>query len=133
MPQVARTTSGITGMSAATLQGQINSLRSNMANGKNITASDINQLINIYNSWINHHHTSADLRGVDTFGNITTYTVWGTWVTATSVSAAGTHGFTPSSLVKAINNHVLAGDANEIVGKINAIRSHYHAIFDTTS
>lgn len=130
MPQVSRSTSGMKTVNVSALQSLIDTLRANMAAGKAITASDMNQLINAYNSWIQHTHTVADLLGIDTFGDVTTYGATGTWEPR---SSGVVKNATASALIKAAQEAILAGDANEARNKINAIRTHTHQINDKDS
>ena len=137
MPQVQRATTGIKTANATTLQSLINNLTVLMAQGKNITASDANQLIATYNSWITHTHTADDLRGIDTFGNVGFYG-GGTYAADPSSSAAKNTGGSvfssqPLVIVANVTEVQAAAQVNAIITNMNTIRSHKHTIFDTTS
>ena len=140
MTQILRATGGISG-GAATLQSIITTLKNNMALGKSITAADINQLIITYNSWINHTHNVSDLRGIDNYGNVSHYGSTGTYVAKVSTTVSGAVSATllnkigfpenPGDLTIDTNSRILATDTQDIVPKINSIRTHTHEIVDT--
>ena len=137
MAQVNRTTSGIKGVGGASnLQNLIDTLQNNMKLDKDITASDVNQLISAYNSWEVHHHTTNDLKGKDTFGNLNVYGGGGTYTGTKSTSDAKNTGgtlFPSQALIVAVADDVEDGDVNAIINSINAIRDHLHTINDVTS
>lgn len=134
MPTVNRTTSGIQNVSAASLQSLITTIKGKIVLNQSITAADVNQLIILYNTWIQHNHTSGDLRGIDTFGNITVYG-GGTWGAAKTSSAALTTGgaaYTNEPFLNAIDDQIDAADVNTFISRINSIRTHKHTINDET-
>jgi len=137
MAQVNRTTSGIQGVGGvAGLQSLITTLQNNMKLDKDITASDVNQLISAYNSWQDHHHDTDDLTGQDTFGNLSVYGAGGTYTGSKSASdAKNTVGtlFSTQALIVVLADDVLDSDVNAIINSINAIRNHLHTINDVTS
>ena len=136
MAQVQRTTTGIKTVSAASLQNLINTLTTNQAQGKSITASDLNQLVSLYNSWTTHTHKADDLRGRDTFGDLATYGGGGTWASdPTSSAAKNTSGvlFPAIGLFVSVDENVFSSHVNTLISVINNIRNHKHTIFDTTS
>ena len=137
MPQVNRVTSGIQGVGGvASLQSLITTLQNNMALNKSITASDVNQLISAYNSWQDHHHNTDDLKGIDTFGNLSVYGGGGKYTGSKNASDAKNTGgtlFSAQALLVVIANNVLDSDVNAIINSINAIRNHLHTIDDITS
>ena len=137
MAQVNRTTSGIKGVGgASSLQTLIDTLQNNMKLDKDITASDVNQLISAYNSWQDHHHTTNDLKGKDTYGNLSVYGGGGTYTGTKSTSVAKDTGgtlFTTQALLVVVANDVVDTDVNAIINSINTIRNHLHTINDITS
>lgn len=138
MPQVQRATTGIKTANPTTLQSLINNLTVLMAQGNDITASDANQLIATYNSWVTHTHTADDLKGIDTFGNVGFYG-GGTYVAPdpSSSAAKNTGGVVfpnqPLVIVANVTEVEAAAQVNAIIANMNTIRSHKHTIFDTTS
>lgn len=145
MAQVNRVTSGIKGVGGvASLQSLITTLQNNMALNKDITASDVNQLISAYNSWQDHHHTTDDLIGIDSEGNLAVYGAGGTYTGVKNASDAKNTGGTlfttqPLIVVAAIagvnepDGDIEDNDVNAIINSINAIRDHLHTIDDITS
>ena len=116
------------GMSA--LQSRITALKNKMKPNLKVTAADFNELVAIYNRWEDHYHGHNDLRGVDTFGNVAVYGASGIyiWRNSGAVSGAGNSGAAVS-----VGHDISVGDVNNIIGYINAIRSHTHSTTDTTS
>lgn len=135
MPQVQRTTSGLQTVSAASLQSLINTVKSIIISSGSVKAADVNQVLSAYNTWRQHTHSVSDLRGVDTFGNISVYG-GGTYAASPTSSAARDTGgtlFPNEPFVNAINEQIDATDVNTTISRINSIRDHKHTIFDTTS
>ncbi len=136
MPQINRTTAGMGGIGGvSSLQSLIATLQNNMKLDKDITASDVNQLISAYNSWRNHDHTTDDLRGKDIFGNLSVYGVGGTYVNSLSSPSKDIGGtlFTNQPLLVVIADNILDTDVNAIINSINNIRDHLHTINDITA
>lgn len=134
MPQIQRATRGIRS-GASTLQSLITTLTNAMIQNQSVTASDVNQLISAYNTWILHDHKSDDLRGRDTYGNVTVYgsNKWASDPTSSQAKTSGGSNFSTSGFVVAATNDINDTDVNTIIGLINAVRTHKHTIFDTTS
>jgi hypothetical protein len=123
------------GINAASLQSLITTLKNAIVVGAGITASDVNQVIAAYNTWITHNHRADDLRGVDTFGNVPFYG-GGTWAadpTSTEARNTSNVAFPNNGFLNAINDQIDDTDVNSFINSINNIRSHKHRIFDTTS
>lgn len=136
MPQVQRATTGIKTANPTTLQSLINNLTVLMAQGNDVTASDYNQLVSTYNSWISHTHKADDLRGIDTFGNVSVYG-GGTYAadpSSTEARDTGNSAFpTLPAAPAVVADDVLAATVALAVTRLNNMRSHKHRIFDTTS
>lgn len=131
MPQISVNTSTPLGYVIATLQSTINTMLTNIVSGRIIYASDVSDLVNVYNTWITHYHTAEDLRGIDTTGNLPVYGT-GTYTLSTSLAVTG--GSTaPVPAGVAANQPITAAGINQLVSIVNAIRSHTHDITDAVS
>ena len=131
MPQILTTTSTPLGYMIATMQAQVDDMVTNMAAGKPILAADVAQLVSTYNDFVAHYHTVSDLRGVNTFGNLSRYGA-GLYVTSTSATPSGV----ASEVVPAgvtVNGDVTATDINTIIAFVNSMQTHTHTINDITS
>lgn len=131
MPQILTTTSTPEGYVIATMQAQVDAMVTNMAAGKPILAADIAQLVSTYNDFVAHYHTVSDLRGINTFGNLSVYGA-GLYVTSTSTTPSGFAGdVVPAGVY--VNGEVTAADINTIIAFVNSMRTHTHTINDITS
>ena len=120
---------------SAALQALINTVTTAMVTNASITASDVNQIISMYNSWRAHKHTATDLRGQDTFGDAPVYGASTFAASPQSSSGKSTGGvlFPNNGFLNAIADEIDDTDVNSFIASINSIRSHKHTIFDTIS
>jgi len=72
MAQMLTTTSGISNLNVAAMQSVINNIRARLATSKNIRAQDIQDLMWVYNSWIQHTHSVTDFYWT-AYGNASAY------------------------------------------------------------
>lgn len=124
MAQVTRLTSHPVGLGS--MATQITTLRAAMAAGKDILATDVQALITLYNIWIAHYHSTTDLRGIDTYGNVAVYG-GGMYTASTSSSTGLAPGAVPGVTA---GGQISAVDINTIRGIINNMRIHHHTITD---
>lgn len=132
MPQILVTTSTPLAYNIAAMQAQVSAMVGSMSLGSPILASDVALLVSMYNSFVAHYHTTPDLRGIDTGGNLSTYGTGGIYVTSTSSTASGFAGATTPVGVAA-GSGITASDINAIIGYINSMRVHGHSIDDQTA
>lgn len=132
MPQIISTTSTPLGYTLTTLQTQLNGMIARMSAGWPILASDVAALVDTYNAYAIHYHTASDLRGIQTYGNLSKYSTSGTYVASTASTPIGVSpAVTPANV--SVNSEITAADINAIIGLINSIRVHNHTINDVTS
>lgn len=132
MAQVIRTTSTPLGYTLTQMHSELYGMYTRMVAGEPVLASDIANLVSIYNRFVSHSHSAADLRGIDTFGNKATYGTAGTYVTSYSTTPNGFLAQTAPSNVT-VNGEITAADINAIIGFINSMRAHAHTINDITA
>lgn len=132
MPQILTNTTTPLGYVIAAMQSQVNAMIASMAAGNSILASDVAQLVAIYNSFVSHYHGANDLRGINTYGNLPRYGA-GTYVytTTSAPTPALPAGSVPGNV--AANGEITAADINAIITLINSMRTHVHDITDTTA
>ncbi len=135
MPQISRTTSGMETVDAVALQATIDGLLVSMQPGNSITAADINALITAYNDWITHTHSTTDLVGQDTFGDISTYGPSGLNLLISTTAATDVIStlFSNQTLTVAVDQEI--DSAHQLAMRLDFIdiKMHRHNIFDTTS
>lgn len=131
MPTVNRTTATPSGYVISAMQAQVDGMVARASAGLPILASDVAALVSLYNDFVSHYHTTSDLRGVDTFGNLSVYGA-GTYVTSTSATPTGfVAGTTPVNVTS--GGEITALDINAIIAYVNSMRTHTHNINDITA
>lgn len=109
-------------------QTTINNLRNSIAAGEVITASDINDLRGMINSWDNHTHTYKDLYQKATFGNNGDRSTYERNITSNAHDQANANVASVSS-----GDLITASHHNAMAGVCNDLRSHKHNVNDRTS
>jgi len=129
MPQVTRTTNGMN--NNGTVQTYVNNTSGKYSTGRLIYASDINILINGFNTINDHVHSGIyDLYGQDTYGNISTYGA--SAVEETNGNTSAPIGMNANISTVSSGQTVTASKYNEMANAANAARSHYHTWDDRT-
>lgn len=106
----------------------INNLRASMVAGAIVTASDVQTLINMYNTMIGHYHTYTDRYQEATFGNNGDRNLYEeSKNTGAPISVSGSIGSINSSTT------ITAAKHNEIAYNSRVLQSHYHQIDDRTA
>lgn len=103
----------------------ITGLRSEIAAGSTVDATDINGLISLINSWLGHTHTYDDAYQLATYGNNGDRTNY--YEDKATASIGGSVGSI------SVGTTITAAKHNEMKDKINALRSHAHTINDRTA
>ena len=122
MPQISTTTSG-PNYDTTAFTNLANSLLTATAVGQPTNASNWEQLRSLLNTWVSHTHTVTDQLYI-AFGNTNAYAT--TSVTATTSSC----GATGESHAEVAGNDVTASWVNDLISRINGIRTHSHPITD---
>lgn len=103
----------------------INNLRGSMVAGAIITASDVQTLIGMYNTMIEHFHTYTDRKQEATFGNNGDRNLYEeSRDTTNPTGATGSIGNVTSSTT------ITAAKHNELAFKSVVLQNHYHQISD---
>jgi len=104
----------------------ISTLRTNIAAGNVIYASDINSLKDLINGWLGHTHTYDDAYQLATFGNNGDRTDYYEDKTTATIG---------QSNVGAVSNTttITASYHNTLKDRTNSVRSHLHSIDDRTA
>jgi hypothetical protein len=112
----------------------VNTLKSSMVSGNVMYASDVNTLINLYNTMNSHYHRYDDAYQLATYG-----AGYGNWPGAgdrnnyyedkdTSYPVGATAIATVANTTTAT-----ASKHNEIAGQSRTMKTHYHTINDRTA
>jgi hypothetical protein len=106
----------------------ISNLRTSIAAGNTVTASAINDLIGMINSWDNHTHTYTDYYQQATFGNN------GDRNNYQESKTTNKHDEDSSDVATvSVGDTITAAKHNEMKNVANKLRAHYHVINDRTS
>lgn len=127
MAQIIAATSPPSNFNTQAVIQYLYQLVNNVQPGNIITASDISNIVNVFNLLVAHTHDIDDLVGKDTFGNSTVYGVNGKYVTISTENnkPVKTAGVIPSNVSP--SKKVLATDINTIVNIIKRmVGSHTH-------
>lgn len=135
MATLTKNTSGMVGYS--TVQDLLTTLLTNINSGNLITATDINNLIQAYNTFIGHYHTIDDLYGIQDYGDglNSPYSASGNYELSDpsgTLLLSGGSGASSLSGVAA-GDSITATKHNEIQSAVVALNNHYHTWDDRTS
>jgi hypothetical protein len=132
MPQRIINTGGMTGPTSASLQTTITNKLNLIQSGSIIYATDINDIISTYNSFLTHFHQISDLYGIFNFGDGLGSPYSGSGNFEADSSSAATY---PSSSITTIstNDTILVSKHNQMASAINGIQGHNHTWDDRTS
>jgi hypothetical protein len=131
MPTTERTTTGMNNNS--TVQTYVNNTAGKFVSGRLIYASDINQIINGFNTLNDHVHGGiTDLYGIDDYGNVSSYGTGGAYEEQ-NANSTGPVGMNGDVGTVSTGDTATAGKYNEMANAANAARSHYHQWDDRTS
>jgi len=135
MPSIDRTSTGMQDPSSSEIETTIADLRTKLVAGRIIYASEINQLINLWNRFNDHYHRADDLYGIDNYGNVGSYGGGGAYDTTneatyrlqdSGVGNAGDMGTVSTSDTFSASKH------NEMADKFNSANGHKHYFDDRT-
>ena len=136
MPSIDRTSTGMQDPSSSEIETTIADLRTKLVAGRIIYASEINQLINLWNRFNDHYHRADDLYGIDNYGNVASYGGTGAYDTQneatyrlqdSGVTNAGDMSTVSTSETFSASKH------NEMVDRFNSANGHKHSFDDRTS
>jgi len=131
MAQDERTTNGMNNNS--TVQTYVNNAAGKFVTGRLIYASDINQIIDGFNTLNNHVHSGIDdLYGIDNFGNVSSYGSSGAYE-ETNANTSEPVGMNSDVGTVSTGQTATASKYNEMANAANAARSHHHTWDDRTS
>lgn len=135
MPTIERTSTGMQDPSSSEIETTIADLRTKLVAGRIIYASEINQLINLWNRFNDHYHRADDLYGIDNFGNVGSYGGSGAYDTTNEA----TYRLQDSGVANAGDMSTIstsevfsAGKHNEMAAKFNSSNGHKHYFDDRT-
>lgn len=115
-----------------TVQTYVNNCSGKFVVGRLIYASDINQIINGFNTLNDHVHGNIDdIRGKDTFGNVGSY--GSVTYEETDANTSGPVGMNSDVGTVSAGQTATASKYNEMANAANAARSHHHTWDDRTS
>jgi hypothetical protein len=104
----------------------ISGLRTQIAAGQPIDATDINGLIDLINGWIGHTHTYDDAYQLATYGNN------GDRTNYYEDKETGNTGLSAVGQVS-VGSLITSAKHNEMKDRCNSLRDHSHVINDRTS
>lgn len=104
----------------------ISTLRTKIAAGNVIYASDINSLKDLINGWLGHTHTYDDAYQLATYGNNGDRTNYYENKTTATIGQSNV-GAVSNTTTIASSHH------NTLKDRTNSLRSHLHSINDRTS
>lgn len=135
MATLTKNTSGMVNYS--TVQDLLTTLLTNINSGNLITATDINNLIQAYNTFIGHYHTIDDLYGIWNYGDGlgTPYSSAGNYENSDPSGTLLLSGGSGASSVSGVaaGDSITATKHNEIRDVVVALNNHYHTWDDRTS
>lgn len=132
MAQIQTQTSGIANLDLASLATRIQNIRNRLSSSLDIRSADLQDIISVYNDWINHAHTVSDYVYL-AFGGapIAVTTTTSDWTS----SAKDSVGFASISNNAGIYSGAdcAASVTAQIVRMVNSLRSHQHKIKDKST
>ena len=134
MPTIERTSTGMIDPSAVETENLLRSLRSRLVSGRIIFASDINDLISLWNRFNDHYHRADDLYGIDNFGNEQKYGADGRYDIANEHTQRLQNNGGWTSDQGGVNTSIVftAGLHNEFAARFNSANGHAHLFDDRT-
>lgn len=131
MATETRTTTGMN--NNGTVQTYVNNTSGKFVTGRIIYASDINQIINGFNTLNDHVHGGiTDLYGIDNFGNVGSYGSGGAYEEQ-NANSSGPVGINADVGTVSAGQTATASKYNDMANAANSARSHYHTWDDRTS
>lgn len=103
----------------------ISTLRTSMSIGRTVTVSDINTLIDMFNTMVGHYHTYTDRKQEATFGNNGDRNLY-----EESRNTTGPTGATGSIEAVTSSTTITAAKHNELAFNSVVLQNHYHQISD---
>ena len=132
--QTLRTHKSFTLNTAADWTNLITQMRANINAGAQITAADVNTIIDMTNNMLGHYHTYDDAYQLATYG-----AGYGNWPSAgdrtnyyEDKSTLRGAGFPTDIARVAVADTITLAKHNELAGASRSIRSHDHDINDRT-
>lgn len=119
---MAQRTVTTSGMTTGDFSSSISNASARFQDGEDITTADIAELERLYNVWVGHKHNVQDYYYVR-YGNKYRHNT-----TIVNDSTSTPSGASTSNIPK--SGVVYASHINQLVSKINSIRSHTHTIND---
>lgn len=133
MPTIERTSSGMQDPAIAEIDATITDLRSKLVAGRIIYATDINQLISLWNRFNDHYHRADDLYGVDNYGNVGRYGGGAyDYGNEPSYRLQDNGGWNADQGGVDTNTTFSAALHNEFAARFNSANGHYHQFDDRT-
>jgi hypothetical protein len=131
MATITSATGGMVSPSSSDLQSTITSLLSSVNTGQVVTADQINSIVSLYNSFLNHYHGISDLYGIFNYGDGlgTPYSSAGDYEADSTSGPTTTYGTLTGV---SAGDSITASKHNEMANYINGIQGHYHTWDDRT-
>jgi hypothetical protein len=134
MPTIERTSTGMQDPSSVDTETSLRSLRDRLVAGRIIYASDINDLIALWNRFNDHYHRTDDLYGIDNYGNVGSYGGGGVYDYANEPTyrMQDNGGWNADQGYVNTNTVFSAGLHNEFAARFNSANGHGHLFDDRT-
>lgn len=127
MAQVNLTTSYEQGIDVSNLLTRINNIRTNFVPGSPIRQTDVNEILQIINTWLSHYHNVTD-NVYSAYGNTAPYST----IVQSRNSGAVNPTASPLSYTANVNDGITAAKFQQIRNMMSSLKYHYHMIDDVS-